>query len=579
MAITPESLLLDRIGRVAPGIPALARYQPRDLPHDLIAGLSVAAVALPVGVAYAQLAGFEPVIGLYSSMLPLLAYALFGTSRQLVVGPDAATCALIAASAAPLAGGDPTLYLSVSMALALVAGCLCIAASFLRLGALADFLSRPILVGFLNGIALHIILGQIGKLFGLELTAPGIIPRSLEFVGKLGGTHLPTLAVAAFTVAVLLLVPRWLPRLPTVLIAIVAAALTVALLGLAAQGVAVVGTVPAGLPTLGLPRLPLDLIPAVLAQAAGIALMSFTSTMLTARSFAAKNHYDIDVDREFTALGAANIASALSQGFAVSGADSRTAMSDAAGGRTQLTGIVSAVVIALVLLFLTQPLSFVPIAALGAVLIKASLSLMDLAALKRFWRLDKPALGLCLLATLGVVWVGAIQAILICVVLAILRLVKFAARPRVERLGTLKGQAGFHTTDYDPAVATLPGLVLWRFSSPLIFFNAPYFKREAIKAMDTAGPVLRWFVLDILPISRLDVTGLEALQEVRDELHRRGAKLVIAGRGGEVTRKLDRLGLPQDLLGDLYLPTLRQALRAYRAEFTEGAGNTTASAG
>jgi len=193
-----------------------------------------------------------------------------------------------------------------------------------------------------NPLAVVHVSGQIGKLFGLELTAPGIIPRALEFAGKLGATHLPTLAVAvaAVTVAVLVLVPRWLPRLPTVLIAIVAAALTVALLGLEVQGVAVVGTVPAGLPTLGFPMLPFDLIPAVLAAAAGIALMSFTSTMLTARSFAAKNHYDIDVDREFTALGAANIASALSQGFAVSGADSRTAMSDAAGGRTQLTGSV-----------------------------------------------------------------------------------------------------------------------------------------------------------------------------------------------------------------------------------------------
>jgi high affinity sulfate transporter 1 len=560
------SVWVDRIGRVAPGVPALLRYQPRDLPSDLIAGLSVAAVALPVGVAYAQLAGFDPVIGLYSSMLPLLAYALFGTSRQLVVGPDAATCALIAASVAPLAGADPALYLSLSAALALVAGLICIAASFLRLGALADFLSNPILVGFLNGIALHIILGQIGKLFGLELSAPGIIPRGLEFVGKLGSTHLPTLAVGAATVAVLVLVPRWWSRLPTALIAIVAAASAVALFGLDAQGVAVVGSVPAGLPALRLPVIPLELIDEVLGAAAAIALISFTSTMLTARSFAAKNRYDIDVDREFTALGAANIASALSQGFAISGADSRTAMSDAVGGRTQVTGIVSAAAIALVLLVLTQPLSYVPIAALGAVLIKASLSLINVPALRRFWLLDKKEFGLSLVATLGVVWVGAIDAILICVALALLRFVKSAARPRVELLGLLKGNAGFHATDFDPAVRTTPGLVLWRFNSALVFFNAHYFKREAVKAMNTAGPDLKWFVLDILPVARLDLTGLDAVQEVRDELHRRGAELVIAGRGGEIVRELDRLGLPQNLLGDRYFPTLRQALRAYRTE-------------
>ncbi|MBV5272856.1 MAG: SulP family inorganic anion transporter, partial [Lamprocystis purpurea] len=480
-------------------------------------------------MAYAQLAGFDPVIGLYSSMLPLLAYALFGTSRQLVVGPDAATCALIAASVAPLAGADPALYLSLSAALALVAGLICIAASFLRLGALADFLSNPILVGFLNGIALHIILGQIGKLFGLTLSAPGIIPRGLEFVGKLGSTHLPTLAVGAATVAVLVLVPRWWSRLPTALIAIVAAASAVALFGLDAQGVAVVGSVPAGLPALRLPVIPLELIDEVLGAAAAIALISFTSTMLTARSFAAKNHYDIDVDREFTALGAANISSALSQGFAISGADSRTAMSDAVGGRTQVTGIVSAAAIALVLLVFTQPLSYVPIAALGAVLIKASLSLIDVPALKRFWLLDKKEFGLSLVATLGVVWVGAIDAILICVALALLRFVKSTARPRVELLGLLRGNAGFHATDFDPAVRTTPGLVLWRFNSALVFFNANYFKREAVKAMNMEGPDLKWFVIDFLPLGRLDLTGLDAVQAVREELHRRGAELVIAG--------------------------------------------------
>ncbi|WP_295447125.1 SulP family inorganic anion transporter [uncultured Thiodictyon sp.] len=577
MNTTPGPPWLETLGRWAPGVTTLARYRPRDLPHDLIAGLSVAAVALPVGVAYAQLAGFDPVIGLYSSMLPLLVYALFGTSRQLVVGPDAATCALIAASVAPLAGGDPALYLSLSMALTLVAGVLCIAASQLRLGALADFLSRPILVGFLNGIALHIILGQVGKLCGLTLDAPGIIPRTLEFLHQFGATHWPTLALSAATGAVLILLPRWLPRLPVALVAIVAAALVVALGGLDAQGVAVVGAVPAGLPAFGLPAFPLDLAPEILASAAGIALMSFTSTMLTARSFAAKNHYEIDVDREFTALGAANIASALTQGFAISGADSRTAMSDAAGGRTQLTGIVSAAVIALVLVFLTEPLRFVPIAALAAVLIKASVSLMDFASLKRFWRLDRHELGLCLLATFGVVWVGAINAILICVVLALLRFVKSTARPRVAQLGLIKGQAGFHDTDEEPAAQTIPGLVLWRFHSALVFFNAPYFKREALKAITAGGPALKWFVLDILPITDMDVTGLDALQEVRDELHLRGAELVIAGQGRAVMRELDRLQLPQDFLADRYLPTLRQALRTYRAELGGGAATPAKS--
>ena len=378
-AIAARAGPTDRVARFAPGLAKLLRYRRADLPHDLIAGLSVAAVALPVGVAYAQLAGFSPVVGLYASILPLVAYALFGTSRQLIVGPDAATCALIAAAVAPLAGGDAALYLSLSVTLAALAGLFCIGASFLRLGALADFLSKPILVGFLNGISLHILAGQLGKLFGFPVEAQGIVPKLVEVVAKLGQTHWPTLTVGAGTFAVLLLSGRFLPRLPAALVALAVAGLAVALLGLDGAGVAVVGAVPAGLPALKLPSFPLDLLDDLAGAAAGLALVSFSSMMLTARSFAAKNRYEIDADREFAALGAANIAAALSQGFAISGADSRTAMADASGGRTQVTGLVAAATIALVLLFLTEPLRYVPIAALGAVLIKASLSLLDLA--------------------------------------------------------------------------------------------------------------------------------------------------------------------------------------------------------
>jgi high affinity sulfate transporter 1 len=564
MSSTRPASLTDHLGRFAPGLPALLRYRATDLPHDLVAGLSVAAVALPVGVAYAQLAGFSPVVGLYSSMLPLLAYALFGTSRQLVIGPDAATCALVAAAVAPLAGGDEALYLSLSMTLALLAGLLCIGASFLRLGALADFLSRPILVGFMNGIALHIVLGQVGKVFGFSLEAPGILPRFLEWLGKLPQTHLPTLAVGAVTVLILVLTPRLLPRFPAALAAILVAGGMVAGLGLDARGVAVVGAVPAGLPALTLPSLPPELLDQLLAAAAGIALMSFSSAMLTARSFAARNGYDIDVDREFSALGAANIASALSQGFAVSGADSRTAMSDAAGGRTQLTGVISAAAIALVLVFLSEPLQYVPIAALGAVLIKASLSLLDLATLRRLYRLDRRELALSLIATLGVIWVGAIHAILFVIALAMLRFVKLVARPRVEILGRLKGYAGFHPLDNHPGAETISGLVLFRFNASLVFFNAPYFKRRALDAVGAAGPDLKWFVIDALPVTGLDVTGLYALEELRTELHRRGALLVVAGRHTETTNWLTRKALPRELLADRHFPTLRQAVRAFR---------------
>lgn len=553
------------LGRLAPGLPALLRYRRADLPQDLIAGLSVAAVALPVGVAYAQLAGFSPVVGLYASILPLVAYALFGTSRQLIVGPDAATCALVAAAVAPLAGGDDTLYLSLSVTLAALAGLFCIGASFLRLGALADFLSKPILVGFLNGISLHILAGQLGKLFGFSVEAQGIIPKLVELVAKFGQTHWPTLAVAAGTFAVLALSARLFPRLPAALVALVVAGLVVALLGLDGQGVAVVGAVPAGLPELRLPSFPLDLVDDLAGAAAGIGLVSFASMMLTARSFAAKNRYEIDADREFAALGAANLAASLSQGFAISGADSRTAMADAAGGRTQVTGLVAAATIALVLLFLTDPLSYVPIAALGAVLIKASLSLLDLRSLRDFWRLDRGELALSLLATLGVIWVGAVQAILVAVILALLRFVRVTSRPRVEVLGKVEGLSGFHSIARHAGAATEPGLLLFRFNAPLVFFNAPYFKQQALESIGAAGPELKWFVLDALPLTQVDVTGYDALDSLSRTLRERGAELVVAGRKTETSERRSAKGLGKSRIAARHFPTLRQAVKAYRA--------------
>lgn len=521
------------LSRIAPGLPDLTHYDRANLPKDLTAGLSVTAVALPVGVAYAQLAGFKPEIGLYSSVLPLVAYALFGTSRQLIVGPDAATCALVAAAVAPLAAGNEALYLSLSMALAFLAGLFCVLAMFLRLGGLADFLSKPILVGFLNGIALSIALGQIGKVFGFAMAKEGILPRLFEFASKLGQTHWPTLAVGTAAVLVMLVSPRIIPRLPAALAAMIVTAVAVKLMGLEAAGVKTVGPVPAGLPAPHIPLFPPDLLPDLCTEAAGVALIAFSSMMLTARSFASKNRYEIDVDREFAALGAANIAAALWHGFAVSGADSRTAMSDAAGGRTRVTGLVSAAAVAGVLLFFTGPLQYVPIAALGAVLVKAACSLIDLKSLKKFWEIDRRELTLSVLATLGVATVGAIKAILVAVILALIRFVRLVSRPRVETLGVTPAVPGFHSVDRHPDAVTLPGLLLFRFNGPIVFFNAPFFKRSVLEAVETAGTGLKWFVLDMIPITMMDITGLQAAGDMIETLRARGIEFVPAGRETE----------------------------------------------
>jgi high affinity sulfate transporter 1 len=553
------------LGKIAPGLAKLLNYQRSDLSHDIFAGLSVAAVALPVGVAYAQLAGFNPAVGLYSSILPLLAYAIFGTSRQLIVGPDAATCALVTAAVAPLASGDQNLYESLSVTLALLAGVLCIGASFLRLGALVDFLSKPILVGFLNGIALSIILGQIGKIFGYSITKGGIVPRLIEFIENLELTHWATLAVGVGTFLVLLITPSLFRGIPAALVAMIAAAMAVRMLGLEAQGVKTVGEVRAGLPLLRVPHFPLAVIPSLLGDAAGLALVTFSSMMLTSRSFASKNRYDIDADREFGALGTANIASALSQGFAVSGADSRTAMSDAADGRTQVTGLVAAAIIALVLLFFTGPLRYIPVAALGAVLVKAALSLVDITALQTIYRIDRREFALSILATLGVVSVGSMQAILVAVILAILRFIRLVSHPKIELLGKVEGFPGFHSIERHPEAITTPGLVLLRFNAPLTFFNAPYFKRGVMAAADAAGPSLKWLVLDMLPITLIDATGLYTVDEVADTLRERGVLLAAAGRQTEWRLwAQSRHRAPEDRKIPIY-PTLREGIRAYQS--------------
>jgi high affinity sulfate transporter 1 len=556
---------VEQISRIAPGLGRLLNYQRGDLRYDVAAGLSVAAVALPVGVAYAQLAGFDPVIGLYSSILPLVAYTLFGTSRQLIVGPDAATCALVAAAVVPLAGGNETLYLSLSLTLTFLVGLMCIGGSLLRLGALADFLSKPILVGYMNGVAISITLGQLGKVLGFRVESDGIVPRLMEIATKFDTAHLPTVGIAVLTFLMLVITRRFLPRFPAPLVAILASAGTVAFFQLEGLGVSTIGVVPAGLPPLHLPSFPLDMLPQLMASAAGVALISYSSMTITARSFAAKNGYHLDSDQEMAALGVANIAAALSHGFAISGTDSRTATSDVSGGRTQVTGLVAAAAIAAIMLFFTRPLQYVPNAALGVVLITSAMSLIDLATLRRLYRIDWRSFVLAMLTMLGIVAVGAIQAILVAVVLELLRLIRVLARPTVEELGEVDGHAGFHPLSRHPDAVTIPELVILRFNGPLVFFNADHFKSSVRQTVDAAGPNLKWLVFDMLPITIVDSTGIYAAEEVFNHLRQRGITTIAAGRKTEWDEWANkRAGFFESEL--VFHPTLRQAVKACRRQ-------------
>jgi len=460
----------------------LRGYRSEWLRFDVGAGLSVAAVALPTAIAYAQLAGFPPVVGLYAAILPLVAYAVFGTSRQLIVNPDAAVCAMVAAIVAPLAAGNGDLYLTLAMALAVFTGVACIAAGVFRLGFLADFLGKPVLVGFLNGIAISIFLGQIGKVFGFTIESGRVIPRLIEFFAKLPGTHLPTLMVGLATLLILRGVRRFLPKLPAPMIALIAAVGLVKGLRLDLQGVTTIGLVPAGLPSLHWTRVPPEMLADLLPAAVGLALVSFTSGMVTARSFAARHRYEIDADRELIALGACNIAAGLSQGFAVTGADSRTAVNDSMGGKSQVTGLVAAAAMAAVLLFFTEPLAFLPVCGLGAVLISAALGLFDWKAMVRLYRIREGELAVCVAAMLGVVILGALQGILVAIALSLLILLIRSSRPADAVLGRVEGLASFHNVARHEGATTIPGMVLYRFNAPVIFYNAAYFKRRVLEA-------------------------------------------------------------------------------------------------
>ena len=557
---------LGGLARFAPGLPALLNYRRGDFPHDLAAGLTVAAVAVPASVANAQLAGFSPVVGLYASMLPMVAYALFGTSRQLLVGPSAAGAAIVASALVPLAAGDEARYVDLAMALTLITGLLCIGASFLRLGALSDFLSKPILVGFMNGVAIDVVLSQIGRLFGITIEASGIVPRAWEFIGKLPLTHWATLFVGLGTLALLAVAPRFVKVLPGALIAMAAGALAVRVLGLEQVGVATLGPMPGGLPLPRVPVIPLDKLPMLVAEAAGIALVMFSTTMLAARSFADRNRYEVDADREIAALGVANIAAAVTQGFAVNGTNSRTAVGEAAGGRTQVTGIVAAAAIAVVLLAFTGPLRYIPTVSLAAVLVGAGASLFNWRAVAAIRRIDRREYWIAMIATVGVIAVGVINAILVAVVLALLSFVRLASRPKVEILGAVPGQPGFHSIARHPDAATPPGLVLFRFDGPVIFFNAPFFKREVQKAALAAGPQLKWFVIDFLPINMVDATGLYAIQEVIDELRSRGIAVGAAARETQWADWAAERGYGAGLGKTRFFATLEHAVQAYDDE-------------
>ena len=545
-----------------PGVQLLRTYELKNISGDLRAGLSVAAVAIPIGIAYAGLAGAPPVVGIYSCVLPPIAYALFGSSRQLIVNPDAAACAIVAATTAPLVAGDPARYADLSITLTLFAGLLCIAAGFARLGVIANFLSRPILVGYLNGIAISIIVGQLGKLTGVSLPSAGVFRTLGNLFTHIREAHSTTMLLGLALVAGLLLIKRFTPRVPGPLVAAVAAIGLVYLLGLNNTGVQIIGTIPSGLPSPRIPSVAMSDVGPLVLGAATIVLVSFCSMMTTARGFATKNGYQIDANRDLVALGVCDLASGFSRGFVVSGADSRTAVADSAGGKTQMTSVIASIAIALVLLFLTAPLAYLPSTALAAILIASSISLFDFASLRRYYRISKPEFRHAVVAMLGVMTVGVLMGVLVAVGLAMLKLLMLASKPHDAVLGVVPGKDGFTNIAEDPAAKSIPGIVVYRFDSSLLFFNADHFAnrvRQVIRQSDTKP---HQFVLDAEAMSILDTTGADVLESLRVELLKQGINLSIARSKGWFRIMLDRTGVANAIGRDRLFTSIRAAVEA-----------------
>lgn len=556
------------LSRWVPGLVALLDYRRDWLTADVRAGVSVAAVALPVAIAYAELAGVSAVVGLYSCILPMIAYALFGTSRQLIVGPDAATCAVIAAVVTPLAAGDATRHWQLVMTMTAMTGLWCLAASYFRLGVLADFLSRPILLGLLNGVAITIMVGQLSRIVGFTFDESQLIERLVATPDYLALVHWPTLGISMLTLVIMLLCRRYRPLWPSSLLALAVVAGLLWYVGPERLSIAVVGSLSEGLPEFQLPEFPPGLMRELVLPALNLAMVSFVSMMLTARSFAARNGYDIDADREFRALGVANLASAISQGFAISGADSRTAVNDANGGKSQMVSIVAAGAIALVTFFLTEPLQYIPTAALGVVLVMASWSLINLRGQWHLRKSDMPAFWLAWITFISVLFMGVIPGITLAVLLGLFQFLRNVMRPTDQLMG-MNEEGVVHTLGRNEEVKAIAGVLIYRFNSPLTYFNAAYFKRRVLALIGEEKAQPNCLIIDAVScFTHQDISVMSVVGELHKELKRRGIHMVMAGRRSQMTHWLQQAGIRVGEEGVLVYPDLYEALRMTRCYHT-----------
>jgi high affinity sulfate transporter 1 len=551
--------------RWLPGVRTALGYQRSWLRHDLVAGLVLTAVLVPAGIAYAVAAGVPPIAGLYATIFALLAYALFGPSRVLVLGPDSALVALIFGVVLPLSGGDPERATALAAMMALVSGAFCVLAGVARLGFVTELLSKPIRYGYMNGIALTVLVSQLPTLFGFSASGENLIGEGRAFVeglqaGKLNRT---ALALGAGTLVAILVLKRF-RRVPAVLIAVVGAMLAVAIWDLdGSAGVPVLGALPQGLPGFSWPAIRAsDIAPVVLGGVA-VALVSFADTSVLSRAYAARTRGTSDPSQEMVALGAANLAAGLFQGIPVSASASRTPVAEAAGAKTQLAAVVGALAVAALLMGAPRLLATLPKAALAAVVIASALALFEIRDLRRIYRIQRWEFWLSIGCAAGVALLGAIEGIGLAIVIAVIEFLWDGWRPHSAVLGRVDGVKGYHDIGRYPEARVVPGLVLFRWDAPLFFANAEFFRDRALAAVAASPTPVRWLVVGAEPVTSVDVTAADIVEELDKTLHAAGIDLCFAEMKDPVKDKLKRFGLFRRLGEQRFFATIGEAVSTY----------------
>jgi high affinity sulfate transporter 1 len=550
-----------------PAVGWMRSYRLSWLPRDVFAGLVLTAILVPAGMGYAEASGLPAIVGLYATLVPLLAYAALGPSRILVLGPDSALLPLTAAVVVPLSAGDQDRAVALGALLAVVTGVVIIAAGIARLGFLTDLLSVPVRQGYLNGIALLVLVSQLPRLFGFSTEAAnGLFDEVGAFLTGVrdGQTNLVALGIGVAALIVIVGLRAIRPGFPGILVAVVGATVVSAVFDLAERSsIAVVGPLPVGLPPVTLPPLAISDLFAVVPAALGIALVAATDTSVLSRTFAARRRETVDPDREFIALGGANLATGLLSGMPVSSSASRTPVAEAAGAKTQVTGVIGALLIALMLVLAPGLLASLPTSALAAVVIVAALSLVDIGSMVRLWRLGSTEFWLAMISFLGVVLIGVIPGVFLAVGVSLLEFIRRAWRPHDAVLGRADGVKGYHDLTYYPDARQIPGLVLFRFDAPLFFANADVFRdRVRARIAEADGPV-RWVVVAAEPITDVDTTAAAALDELVDELERDGITLCFAELKDPIKEKLKRYGALGRLPAEHVFPTVGTAVTGY----------------